>query len=133
MVETIKKQKEVILYLVFGVLTTLINIVTFYIMNDVFHVYYMTSNVIAWITSVLFAFITNKLFVFESRNKTKKENTYELVSFFGFRLLSLGIDMLCMYVLISLIHVNDLISKIIVNVIVVVLNYVFSKVIIFKK
>ena len=124
-----KQYQELINYLIFGVLTTLVNIVTFYLLTMI-SVDWQISNMIAWITSVLFAYITNKLFVFESKNNNIVK---ELVSFISFRLLSLGIDMICMYLFIDILSIPSLISKIIVNVIVVILNYVFSKLFIFKE
>ena len=126
------KFREVLMYLIFGVLTTVVNIVSFYILRKLSVEVYV-SNVIAWILSVLFAFITNKLFVFESKGKSKKENTRELISFFGFRILSLGFDMGSMFLLIDILHVGEMISKVLANVLVIVLNYVFSKLFIFKK
>lgn len=126
------KYREVLLYLVFGALTTLVNIVMFLILRKLSVELYI-SNVIAWITSVLFAFITNKLFVFESKNKTIGENLREGLSFFGFRLLSLVFDMLSMYVLLQILNTNEIFAKVISNVIVIVLNYIFSKIFIFKK
>ncbi len=129
MFEKVMKYKEIIYYLIFGGLTTLINIIVFYLFNDLFNVYYLVSNVIAWVVSVLFAYITNKTVVFKSDNKVFKES----VTFFIFRVISLGIDMLFMYLLIDIISIDSLIAKIIVNVIVVILNYVFSKLFIFKK
>lgn len=126
------KYREVLLYLVFGGLTTLVNIVSFFILRQ-FKVEIYISNVIAWVLSVTFAFITNKLFVFESKGKSKSENTKELVSFFGFRLLSLGFDMGFMYLLCDVVNVNELVSKIVSNVIVIILNYIFSKLFIFRK
>lgn len=126
------KYKEVLLYLLFGGLTTIVNILTFYIFRKL-NVELYISNIIAWIISVLFAFITNKLFVFESKNKTKKENIKEITSFFGFRLLSLVFDMGAMFLLINILKINDLLSKIFANILVVILNYIFSKLFIFKK
>lgn len=126
------KYKEVLLYLLFGGLTTIVNILTFYIFRKL-NVELYISNIIAWIISVLFAFITNKLFVFESKNKTKKENIKEITSFFGFRLLSLVFDMGSMFLLINILKINDLLSKIFANILVVILNYIFSKLFIFKK
>ncbi len=123
------KYYEIISYLFFGGLTTLVNILVFYLFSFVFN--YAISNVIAWIVSVIFAFVVNKLFVFKSLGKDKVRK--EIISFFSFRILSLGIDMLFMYLLISVLFVNDLISKILVNIIVVIINYVFSKLFIFKK
>ena len=126
------KYKEGLLYLFFGGCTTLINILSFALFRF-FRVGTYISNGIAWVIAVLFAFITNKLFVFESKGKTKKETCREGIFFFGFRLLSLVIDMGIMYVLIDVLNCHDILSKIISNIIVIILNYVFSKLFIFKK
>ena len=125
------KYREVLLYLLFGGLTTVVNIVTFYVVRQL-GVEMQISNIIAWIISVLFAFITNKLFVFESKNKSFLENIKECVSFFGFRVLSLFFDMGCMHILIEILKVGELISKILANILVIILNYIFSKLFIFK-
>ena len=122
------KSYEVLSYLFFGGCTTLVNIVTFWILR-VLKIGVYTSNTIAWIVAVLFAFITNKLFVFESKGNLLKEG----LSFFGFRLLSLLFDMGIMYLLIDVMNVNDIISKVISNIFVIIINYVFSKIFIFKK
>ncbi len=126
------KFREGIWYLVFGGLTTLVNIVSYFILRT-FNIEIYVSNIIAWILAVLFAFITNKLFVFNSRGKSRKENTKELISFFGFRIISLGIDMAAMYLLIDLLSSGEFVAKIISNIIVIILNYIFSKFFIFKK
>lgn len=126
------KYSEILWYLFFGGLTTLINIVSFFVLR-LLDIDIYVSNVIAWILAVLFAFITNKFFVFNSKGKTKKENVRELVSFFGFRFLSLGIDMGVMYVLINLLSSGELLAKVIANIVVIIANYIFSKVFIFKK
>lgn len=122
--------KEVLLYLIFGVLTTLVNIVTYALSTKIFHIDWQVSNVIAWVLSVLFAYITNRKYVFESKDSNVIR---EMISFFIFRLVSFVLDMGFMYLFIDMMHVNDMISKIIVQVIVIVLNYVFSKLFIFKK
>ena len=131
-IELMKKYKEIIMYLIFGVLTTLINIVSFYIMDKLGIALYV-NNTIAWILSVLFAFITNKLFVFESKDKNPKIILKEGISFFGFRLLSYFVDMLCIFLLVDVFKINKLIAKVVGNVIVIIINYVFSKLFIFKK
>ena len=122
------KGYEVLSYLFFGGCTTLINILTFWLLR-VLKVGVYASNVVAWIISVLFAFITNKLFVFESKGNTIKQG----VSFFAFRIISLLFDMGIMYLLIDVLNINDLLSKVIANIVVIIINYVFSKVFIFKK
>ena len=126
------KYSEILWYGFFGVLTTLVNIISFALLDKTgLNVYF--SNLLAWFFSVLFAFITNKLFVFDSKDFTFRVFFKELVSFFFFRIVSLGIDMAGMYVCLETIKLNKMISKIIVNVVVIIANYVFSKLFIFKK
>lgn len=126
------KYKEVLLYLFFGGCTTLVNIISYFVLRKIGVRVYI-SNGLAWFLSVLFAFITNKLFVFESRGKTKKENIREIVSFFGFRILSLGFDMGSMYLLFDLLKTGEVFAKIVSNILVIILNYIFSKIFVFKK
>lgn len=128
----LKKYKEVIMYLIFGVLTTLVNIVSFYVM-DKLNVPLYVNNTIAWILSVSFAFVTNKLFVFESKSMNMKVVVKEGLSFFGFRLLSYFVDMLCIFILVDVFNIGKMISKVIGNIIVIIINYIFSKLFIFKK
>ena len=128
---------EMILYIVFGVLTTIINIIVYTFLrprlplNEVAAV--LTANAIAWVLAVAFAFVTNKLFVFKSKSFEAKLFWWELLTFVGARLISLGVDELGMFLLVSVLHVGDLLSKIIVNVLVVIINYVLSKLVIFNK
>ncbi len=127
-----KKYKEIINYLIFGGLTTLVSIGTYALFTIVFNIDYLVSNVLSWIIAVLFAFITNKLFVFASKSRSKKQVSKEIVSFFFFRIVSLGIEMIIMYVFVDLLSINDLITKVIAQVIVILSNYIFSKVFVFK-
>lgn len=126
------KTKEILWYGFFGVLTTLVNIFTFYLL-DKMGVNVYISNLIAWILSVLFAFITNKLFVFSSKSFKGRVFFKEMVSFFFFRLLSLGIDMAGIYFCLDILKMNKMVAKVIVNVVVVIVNYVFSKLFVFMK
>lgn len=125
-----KKYKEIINYGIFGVLTTLVNIFSYYMCAKVFGIQYLVSNVIAIILSILFAYITNRLFVFESKNKNIIK---EILLFFYYRLLSSVIDIAIMFIFVSVLHFDDMIIKIISNVVVILLNYIFSKLFIFKK
>lgn len=93
---------------------------------------YQLANIIAWFLSVLFAYITNKLWVFSSKTNTRTALAREIASFFLFRGLSLLLDILIMWIGISLLNYNPLIVKIIDNIIIVAANYVFSKLFIFK-
>ncbi len=128
-----RKFREVFLYLIFGGLTTMVNIFSYFLFVRLIGLQYQLGNVIAWFLSVLFAFITNKTFVFESKNGSRRDDTKELISFFGFRVLSLGIDMSSMYLMVQFLTIDDLIAKIVANIIVIIINYIFSKVFIFKK
>lgn len=132
MKELFMKYKEAILYLVFGVLTTLINIVVYALSTRILLIDVYVSNVIAWILSVLFAYITNRKYVFNSKADALNQKIKELLSFYSCRLLTFGIDMLLMYILIDLISINDMISKVIVNIIIIILNYILSKFLVFK-
>ena len=122
--------KMPILYIIFGGLTTLVNILVYFLCYDVSGLSNVLSTIIAWILSVIFAFITNKLYVFES-----KENNvfYEISTFFGCRFGTGILDVGLMYLTVDILKWNALLMKIISNVIVIVLNYILSKVIIFKK
>ena len=129
-IKYIKKYKEQILYLVFGGLTTLINIIVFFITNKVLNISWQISNILAWFFAGLFAYIVNRKFVFESKNENVLK---EMISFFFFRILSLFIDMAVMFIFIDIIKLDSAISKLLVQFIIVVVNYIFSKLIIFNK
>ncbi len=127
-----KKYEEIVNYLIVGVLTTLVSIVAYFIFAKIFGINYLISNVISWIISVAFAYVTNKLFVFKDKEKDKKQVLIQVYQFVKYRLLSLIIDVLLMYVFVELIKMDDMIAKVINQVIVIVLNYVFSKLFVFK-
>lgn len=135
--ELIKKvcTKEVILYVVFGVLTTVVSLVTYYICVGTFlnaenAIQLQIANIIAWIISVAFAYITNRKFVFESTNKNKLG---EATKFVTSRIATLLIDMLIMFLGVTVLKLNDGIIKLLSQIIVIVANYVFSKIFVFKK
>ena len=121
------------MYLIFGGLTTVVNIVAYFILGRLLNIETVISTIAAQIISILFAYITNKIFVFESKTSGKKELLREMISFFACRALSAVMDVVIMYITVDLLHFNDIVMKIISNIIVIILNYVFSKIIIFKK
>lgn len=131
MQELIIKNKEIIKYLIFGILTTLVNILCFYIL-DKLNIDIYINNTISWIVSVIFAFITNKLYVFESKSLDIKTIFKEGTSFLGARIFSYFVDMGTIYLLFDGLRINKLISKVVSNIIVIIINYIFSK-FIFKK
>ena len=125
--------KEVINYLVFGCLTTVVNFVCYYLFAKVLGIEEVISSGLSWLFSVLFAYITNKIFVFESKTTTIKEFIMEIISFFLARVLS-GIlcDVGTFAVMVKVIGINDVVAKLITQILVVIVNYVLSKWIIFK-
>ncbi len=123
--------KEIILYLIFGVLTTLVDAIIFYIANYILNIHYVISTCLAWIFAVLFAYITNKIFVF-SATKNKQNIFKEMFSFFSLRLVSLLLSIVFMVIMVNIMNINEFLSKILVNVLVVIANYFFSKIFIFK-
>lgn len=151
--------REIVTYIIFGVLTTAVNLVTFYIFKRIFisigwdgvfnkllgsagwdkalellgsGTDYLDATVIAWTVAVIFAFVTNKLIVFESKSWKPAVAGREFVGFIGARLFSLLVELVFMFVMVTLLKWNDFVAKLIVQVIVVILNYVFSKLLIFK-
>jgi cell wall teichoic acid glycosylation protein gtcA len=129
----IKKYESVLLYLIFGVLTTFVNIVVYYILSNHVLLSNILSNGIAWVAAVIFAFITNKIWVFKSKTLEIEQVIKELIAFFSARLSTGLLDMAIMYVGVDLLKVNSIYSKIISGVVVVILNYIFSKLFIFRK
>jgi putative flippase GtrA len=121
--------RELIAYIFFGVLTTAVNIITYFLFADVFTVNYLISNIIAWFVSVLFAYVTNRIWVFESRSS---DIIKEISLFFGGRLFSGIVDTGLLYVMVDILTIGDFISKITTQIIVVILNYVISKLVVFK-
>lgn len=126
-----EKYRHYILYIIFVVLTTLVNVVTYYLAHIFLPV--MPSTVMAWILAVLFAYITNRRFVFGSQAKTKQEIIKEIISFFSARILTGILDVALMFIFVDCLKMNDMVIKVISNIIVIVLNYVSSKVFVFRK
>lgn len=118
-------QKQ-ITYLIFGVLTTLVNLITFYFLTHYLAVYYLWATILAWVIAVFFAFITNKLWVFTAKKKTPKAFFIELWLFFAFRGLSLLIDLMIMFIGVTICSYSEFPVKLVAQIIVVIANYLFS-------
>lgn len=129
----LKKYQQPILYLFFGICTTIVNIITYYLSAHILSLSVILSTCLAWLVSVLFAYITNKWWVFESKSLRLKAVIQEFLSFTGCRLFTGACDLLIMLIFVDSLGMNDLFVKIASNVLVVVLNYIFSKMIIFKR
>ena len=128
-----KKYKEIITYLFFGFVTTVVNYGMFALLVRVFHMDVVPANIISWIVAVVVAFVTNKLWVFESKARDAKTIAREFGEFVAGRLITLGLETLLLWIFVDKLGMNDLVMKIITSIIVVIVNYIFSKFIIFRK
>lgn len=129
------KYKEVIMYLIFGVLTTVVSLVSYYlltitILDPKVALQLQIANILSWILSVVFAYITNRKYVFESKSSNYLK---EITSFVSGRVATLVMDMLIMFVFVTVLHFNDKLFKLVSQVVVIVANYIISKVFVFKK
>lgn len=129
----IDKYRDVIPYLFFGVCTTLVNVIVYWICAHSLKAGVMPSTVVAWFFAVLFAYVTNRKWVFHSKAHDTKSIIKEMISFFGCRIATGVVDWLCMFVFVNLLSINDVLVKIGANILVIVLNYVASKLFIFKR
>lgn len=135
MIKMYHKYEEIINYLIIGGLTTLVSLIVYYgltltILNPNNGLELQITNIISWIISVTFAYFTNRKYVFKQKDNV---NMKEASQFYLSRVSTLLIDMLLMYVFVTKLAFNDKIVKIIVQVIVIILNYILSKYIVFKK
>ena len=131
MINLLLKYKSILSYTVFGVLTTVVNVVVYHIANNIFLFSNIVSTCIAWIVAVTFAFITNKLFVFESKGWSASKVIKEVTSFYMCRLGTGAIELLSMYLLVDVMSFNGTIMKLFTNFVVIILNFVFSKLFVF--
>ena len=123
------KYQDIIIYFIVGCLSTFVNLLS-YAFYRLFIPSYLINIVLSWLTSLVFAFFMNRKYVFKSKNNKIKQ---EFLSFTISRLLTLGMEILFMYLLVDLIQINDLIAKVIVQFLVFLANYLFGKFIVFKK
>ena len=133
-----KKYEEIINYLIIGGLTTVIGLVSYYacvytFLNPNNAIELQIANIISWICAVTFAYITNRIWVFESKSKNI---IYEMVKFFGARLVTLGMEMLIMYIFVTALGLNSdmwvVIWTLVTQVLIVIGNYILSKLFVFK-
>ena len=128
-----KKYEEIINYILVGGITTVISILSYFLIRTILKsdtsLNVQISTVFSWVVAVTFAYFANRIFVFKSNNSKKIES----VKFITSRIMSLLIEMLVMLILTAVLKINDKIAKILVQFIIVVLNYLFSKIFVFKK
>ena len=129
----IKKHYDVLAYLFFGVLTTVVNYLVYLPCYNLLHLSAAVSNVLAWAVAVAFAYVTNKPFVFHSYDWSAKTIIPELGKFVGSRIASGGIETLIIFATVDCLLWNGNVMKLVTSVLVVILNYVASKLLVFRK
>lgn len=134
MIKIYKKYEELINYLIIGILTTVVSLATYYLLTLTIldannKVYLQIANIISWLASVTFAYFTNRKFVFKVKNKS---NIKECLNFYISRISTLLIDMIIMYIFVSILKFDNKIVKLVAQVVIIILNYILSKFIVFK-
>lgn len=127
------RKKEIFLYLFFGGLTFLISMLMFIILNKFMNMNELSANVYSWIVAVLFAFITNKLYVFTSPKTSFVNNLKQLVTFSSGRVMTLILEEGILYIFVMVLGFPGIAIKFIAQVIVIVLNYIISKIFVFRR
>jgi putative flippase GtrA len=124
--------RETITYVIAGILTTLVNFVSY---EGLYRLKFsnLTANWIAWVIAVTFAYIVNKWNVFRSKSETAKDETFKVLKFFGARIVTLVVEQLGMYIFVERMGIYRWIIKGALSVIVIILNYIFSKLYIFNE
>ena len=130
--EIMKQYKEPILYLVFGGLAFIVSVSSYVICEQYIGINELIANVISWVLAVLFAYFTNRTWVFESRVSGIGERVKEMISFFGGRVFTLAVEELIIFIFNTNMGYNSTGVKIVAQVVVILLNYVISKLFVFK-
>lgn len=128
-----KKYKEVLLYIFFGGVTFFLNIALFALLNGMMGINELIANVICWIICVLFQFFTNRTWVFDGITETTGGFIKQMASFFGGRLFTLAIEEIILAVFITWLGLDSMVVKLTAQVVVIILNYIISKLFVFKK
>jgi len=131
-----KKYKEIINYLITGILTTLISISSYFILSIILdidnNIYFIAANIISWICAIIFAYVTNKKFVFTSITENTKDTLKEFSLFAISRIATLLIELIFMFISVKILLINDKFAKVIAQIIIIILNYIISKIFVFK-
>ncbi len=128
-----QKYKEILLYLLFGALTTLVNVVVFFAFTEWIVLDVLVANAIAWVAAVLFAYLTNRTWVFASRARSASALAREILSFCGGRVLTLLFEEAMIWLFIKRLGLYAMAVKLVAQIAIVVLNYLISKLLVFRK
>lgn len=125
--------KEIFLYILFGVLTTIVSISLFFLFHRIWKWNEHISNILSWICSVLFAFFTNRIWVFEQSTQGFLSFIRQMTSFFVGRLFTLGLEEGIILIFITMLHYNSMLIKTVAQIIVIAANYLISKLVVFRE
>ena len=128
-----QKNKEMLLYLLFGGLTTIVSIGSYAWVNVGLGINELIANIISWIFAVTFAYVTNKIWVFQSKITGFFDVCREMTKFYGGRLFTLGVEELLLFLFITLLHGNSVLVKFAAQIVILVLNYIISKIFVFRR
>lgn len=128
-----QKYSHLAAYAIFGVLTTLVNIAVYWLCAHPLSMSTVPATIVAWVAAVFFAYVTNRKWVFFSQENSVKGIILETIRFFAARLATGVLDVLIMYVFVDVLGINDLVIKVISNILVIILNYVASTLFVFTK
>ena len=128
-----KKYKELLLYLFFGGLSFIVSIATYALFNVGMNINELIANVLSWIITVMFAFLTNRVWVFQSTTNGVAEFVKQMLVFYSGRVITLVVEEVILLVFITWLGFNSMLIKVIAQVIVILLNYVISKLVVFRK
>lgn len=137
MMKFIKKQlenpkiSEIVRYLIVGSLTTFVSFSCYYLLYRT-GLNYNIANFISIFSAILFAYVANKLFVFKTKSSSFKKLIYEFLKFLSTRLITMIIEMVGVFLLVDILDINKMYSKVAISILIVILNYIFSKILVFK-
>ena len=133
LIELFRKYQDVISYLFFGGLSTVVNIVSYAFFSHALGMPTVPASAASWFVTVIFVYVTNRVWVFHSQAEGAAEIAREFIYFMVCRLATGVLDVAIMWLSVDILGLNDIVMKVVSNVIVIVLNYVASKLIIFKQ
>ena len=125
--------RETITYGIAGVSTTIVNFIAYHLFCNILGIPNLIANAIAWVIAVAFAYVVNARWVFQDKQEDAAAESKKVVKFFGARIVTFGVEELGMFILVDLLKGHNLIMKAIVAVLVIILNYIFSKLFVFTK
>lgn len=131
MLKILFKYKQFLLYALFGGLTFVVSVVSFGFFCTLLTFNELISNLLSWILAVSFAFFTNRIWVFQSPTNTSREFFQQLLKFFSSRLATLGVEEIILLLFVTIMHLPNMLVKIAAQIIVIILNYILSKKVIF--